>query len=40
MADTAAHGYGYYPFGRGFAILFLVILILLLFPGFFGGYGY
>ncbi|MBZ4653283.1 MAG: hypothetical protein JG781_622 [Peptococcaceae bacterium] len=35
-------GYGYFPFfgGRGFAILFLVILILLLFPGFWGGVGY
>jgi len=32
---------GYYNyFGRsGFGIFFLVILILLLFPGFFGGYG-
>lgn len=39
MAETANPGYGY-P-GRGsFAIFFLVILILLLFPGFFGGYGY
>ena len=40
MVDSATPGYGYTPFPRGFAILFLVILILLLFPGFFGGYGY
>jgi hypothetical protein len=31
---------GYYPGRGGFGIFFLVILILLLFPGFFGGYGY
>lgn len=37
------YGYnGFYNyFNRsGFGILFLVILILLLFPGFWGGYGY
>ena len=40
MAETNAPGI--YPgAGRGgFAIFFLVILILLLFPGIFGGYGY
>lgn len=38
MGQTSS---GYSPFGGGgFAILFLVILILLLFPSFFGGYGY
>lgn len=31
------YGVGYGP-RRGFATLFLIILILLLFPGFFGGY--
>ncbi len=44
MAEVNNSGYGYggFPFfgGRGFAILFLVILILLLFPGFWGGVGY
>ena len=33
-------GYGGIGYGprRGFSTLFLIILILLLFPGFFGGY--
>jgi hypothetical protein len=36
MAEVSNPGYG---FGRGsFGIFFLVILILLLFPGFFGGF--
>ncbi len=42
MVET--NGPGIYPgagAGRGgFAIFFLVILILLLFPGIFGGIGY
>ncbi len=38
MAETSAPGC--YPGRSNFAILFLVILILLLFPSFFGGYGY
>ena len=43
MTNVNAPDPGYYPypaFGRGFGILFLVILILLLFPGFWGGAGY
>lgn len=42
MAEIQGGTDGYYNyFGRsGFGILFLVILILLLFPSFFGGYGY
>ncbi len=39
MAETNSPGYGY-PGRSGFSIFFLVILILLLFPSFFGGYGY
>jgi hypothetical protein len=39
MAEVNNPG-GCFP-GRGsFGIFFLVILILLLFPGFFGGFGY
>lgn len=35
-------GYGAYPGfgGKGFGIIFLVILILLLFPNFWGGGSY
>lgn len=33
-------GYGYGGGRRGFSTLFLIILLLLLFPSFFGGYGY
>lgn len=46
MADVNQPGYGCYPpcgpgYGRrGFSTFFLVILVLLLFPSFFGGFGY
>lgn len=40
MVETNSPGGGC-GFGKNnFAILFLVILILLLFPSFFGGFGY
>lgn len=39
MAETAAPG-GYPAPRNNFAILFLVILLLLLFPTFWGSFGY
>lgn len=39
MVETNAPGCGF-PVRNNFAIFFLVILILLLFPSFFGGCGY
>jgi|GEM_PF-1097516 hypothetical protein len=39
MVETNAPG-GCFPVRNNFAILFLIILILLLFPSFFGGFGY
>ncbi len=38
MVETNSPGFG--PGRGGFGIFFLVILVLLLFPGFFGGCGY
>lgn len=48
MADVnqPGCGYGYGGYGgcyggrRGFSTIFLIILLLLCFPTFFGGFGY